>query len=65
LRELLVNWFRHYRLGIHAGEWLMLAKVTLLALAAGIALSKLAIWLLTPERDKDESERDYWRIHGE
>jgi hypothetical protein len=35
----------------------------LLALVPGIALLKLFIWLLTPERDKDESERDYWRIH--
>ena len=60
-----MNWFRHYSLGVHAGEWLMLAKVTLLALVAGIALSKFAIWLRTPERDKDERERDYWRTHGE
>ena len=59
-----MNWFKHYGLGYRAGECLTLAIVILLALVAGIALLKLAIWLLTPERDKDESERDYWRIHG-
>jgi hypothetical protein len=58
-----VNWFRHYGNGVHAGEWLSLAMVILLALVAGIALLKLVIWLLTPERDKDESEEDYWRRH--
>jgi hypothetical protein len=58
-----VNPFRHYGRGFHAGEWLALAMVILLALVPGIALLKLAIWF-TPERDKDERERDYWRIHG-
>jgi hypothetical protein len=43
------------------GERLALAIVVLLP---GIALLKLVIWLLTPRRDKDESERDYWRMHG-
>jgi hypothetical protein len=38
--------------------------VILLALVPGIALLKLVIWRLTPERDKDESEEDYWRMHG-
>ena len=38
--------------------------VILLALVPGIALLRLVIWLLTPERDKDESESNYWRIHG-
>ena len=59
-----MNWFRHYGNGVHAGEWLSLAMVILLALVPGIALLKLAISLLTPERDKDESEEDYWRMHG-
>jgi hypothetical protein len=44
-------------------KWLALAKVIVLALV-GVALSKLVIWLLTPERDADESEKEYWRIHG-
>jgi len=60
-----VNWFRHYGLGFHAEEWLALAGVVLLALVLGIALLRLVIWLLTPERDKDASERDYWHTHGE
>jgi hypothetical protein len=55
-----VNWFRHHGLGFHAGIWL----VILLALVPGIALLKLVIGLLTPGRDKDESERDSWRAHG-
>ena len=38
------------------GEWLALAMVILLALVSDIVLLKLVIWLLTPERDKDESE---------
>ena len=59
-----MNWFKHYGNGVHAGEWLSLAMVILLALVPGIALLKLAISLLTPERDKDESEEDYWRMHG-
>ena len=44
---------------------LALATVILLALVLGIALLRLVVWLLTPERDKDKSERDYWRMHGE
>jgi uncharacterized iron-regulated membrane protein len=64
LKEFVVNWFRNYAFGSQAGEWLALAMVILLALVLGIALLKLVIWLLTPERDKDKSERDYWRIHG-
>jgi hypothetical protein len=53
-----VNWFRQYGLGVHAREWL-----GLVALVAGIALFKLVTWLLTPERDADESEKDYWGTH--
>ena len=59
-----MNWFGHYGNGVHAGEWLSLALVILLALVPGTALLKLVIWLLTPERDKNESEEDYWRMHG-
>ncbi|MCU1301286.1 MAG: hypothetical protein JWQ87_1570 [Candidatus Sulfotelmatobacter sp.] len=59
-----MNWFRHYGLGFHAGEWLARGTVVLLALVLGIAVLRLVIWLLTPKRDKDESETDYWRMHG-
>ena len=64
LKEFVVNLFRHYGLGFHAGEWRALAMVISFALVPGIALLKLVIWLFTPEPDKDESERDYWRTHG-
>jgi hypothetical protein len=67
LKEFVVNWFRHYGLGFHAGEWLALAMAILLALV-GIALLKLVFGLLTRERDADESddesEKEYWLIHG-
>jgi hypothetical protein len=59
-----VNWFRHFGPGFHAGEWPALAMVLLLAVVPGIALLKPVFWLLTRERDADESEKDYWRIHG-
>jgi len=63
-----VNWFRHCGLGLHAGGWLALAMVILLALVPGTALLKLVTWLLKRKRDTnksgDESEREYWRIHG-
>jgi hypothetical protein len=59
-----VNWFRHYGNGIHEGDWLSLAMVILLALVPDIALLRLVIWLFTPDRDKDESAEDYWRMHG-
>ena len=62
-----MNRFRHCGLGFHAGGWLALAMVILLALVPGTALlKKLVIWLFKRKRDtnESESERDYWRIHG-
>jgi len=56
-----VNWFSHHGAGFHASDRLALAIVILLP---GIALLKLVIWLLTPERDKDQGEKDYWQIHN-
>jgi hypothetical protein len=64
LKEFVVNWFRH-GIGFPAGAWRALAMVILLALAPGIALLRLVIWFLTREHDKEESESDYWRMHGE
>ena len=64
LKEFVVNWFTRYVFGCHVNKWL---AVILLALV-GVALLKLVIWFLTPERDADESgnesEKDYWRIHS-
>jgi hypothetical protein len=63
-----VNRFSQYGLGFHAGEWLTLAMVILLALVPGIALSNFVFRFLTRGRDKDASEdaseKDYWRMHG-
>ena len=64
LKELVVNWFRRDAFGSHAGEWLALAIVILLSFALCIALSKLVWWLRTRKREADESEKEYWRIHG-
>ena len=63
-----MNWFRHDAFGSHVGEWLALALGTLVLFALRIALSRLVFWFLQRKRDKDESEdeseREYWRIHG-
>jgi hypothetical protein len=60
LKELVVNWVTRYVFSGHVSKWLALAMVALV----GGALLKLVIWLLTPQRDADESEKDYWRLHG-
>jgi len=64
LKENVVNWFRRDAFGSHAGEWLALAIVILLSFALCIALSKLVWWLRRRKREADESEKEYWRIHG-
>ena len=62
LREFVVNWFTRYVFGFHVNKWLWLVVVILASFALCIASLRLALWLLTRKRDKDES--DYWRIHG-
>ena len=64
LKEFVVNWFRRDAFGSHAGEGLALAIVILISFALCIALSKLVWWLRTRKREADESENEYWRIHG-
>lgn len=63
-----MNWFRRYASGPHAGEWPALALAVLLIFALGIALLRLVSWLHQRKRDtnegEDESEMDYWHIHG-
>jgi hypothetical protein len=63
-----VNWFRPYAFVSHAGEWLALALGILVLFALRIALSRLVFWFLERKRDtdesEDESEKEYWRIHG-
>ena len=60
LKEFVVNWFVRHVVGCHVSKWLALAILALV----GVALLKLVFWLLTPERDADESEKDYWSVHG-
>jgi predicted branched-subunit amino acid permease len=59
-----VNWFRRCAFGSHLGEWLALALVILLTFALRVAFLRLVFRVPKRERDQDESERDYWRIHG-
>lgn len=49
---------------LHAGEWLAFAVVILLSFALGIALLRLVFGFLKRKRDTDETEKDYWHIHG-
>jgi hypothetical protein len=60
-----VNWFRNCAFGSRAGEWLALAIVILVSFALCIASLRLVFCFLTRKRDADESEREYWRLHGE
>ena len=59
-----MNWFRRDGFGFHAGEWLAVALVILLSLALCIALLRLVFRLFKRKGDTNESERNYWRIHG-
>jgi hypothetical protein len=63
-----VNWFRHDAFDSHPGKWLALALAILVLFGLRMALSRLVFWFLGRKRDtdesEDESEREYWRIHG-
>jgi len=59
-----VNWFRRDAFGSHAGEWLAFAIVSFFIIALCIGLSKLVCWIRTRKRERDASEKEYWRIHG-
>ena len=59
-----MTWFRRDGFGFHAGEWLAFALVILLLFALWTALLRLVLGLFKRKGDTDESERDYWRIHG-
>jgi hypothetical protein len=50
--------------GFHFGEWFTFALVILLLFASCIALLRLVFRLFKRKGNMDESERDYWRIHG-
>jgi hypothetical protein len=64
LKEFVVNWFTRYVFGSHISKWIELAIVILVSFALCIASLRLVLWLLTRERDTDEGEREYRRIHG-
>ena len=64
MKEFVVNWLRRDGFGFHAGEGLAFALVTLLLFVLCVALLRLVFRLFKRERDTDESESDYWRIHG-
>jgi hypothetical protein len=59
-----VNWFRCVGPGLHAGEWLGLGLAVVLLFALCMTLLRFVFGLFLCKSDKDESERDYWRIHG-
>jgi hypothetical protein len=63
-REFLVTWFRRYAFASHTGEWLAVVMVVLLSFGLCIASSRLALWRLTRKRNANESDREYWSIHG-
>jgi hypothetical protein len=60
-----VNWFRRFVFSSHGCEWLAIALVILILFALCVALLGLVFRLLERARDTDESDSDYWRIHGE
>jgi len=59
-----VSWFNRDGFGFNPGDWPAFALVILLLFALGIALLRLVFRLFKRKGDTDESERDYWRIHG-
>lgn len=64
-----MNWFTRYGFGYRMNRWLALAKVILMSFAVCIAPLGFALWLPTRKGDTDksegESEKEFWRIHGE
>jgi hypothetical protein len=56
--------FRSYAIGSNAGEWFALGVMIVFAFTLCIASLRVVFWLLTRERDTDEPESEYWRIHG-
>ncbi len=57
-----MNWFANHAFGSHAADWLALVVVIALALCLGTV--KFVFWLHSHERDTEESDREYWRMHG-
>jgi hypothetical protein len=59
-----VNWLKREGFAFHAGGWLAFALVISFLFALSIALLRLVFRRFKRKGDTDESEREYWRIHG-
>jgi hypothetical protein len=64
IEHVFVNWFKNDTFASHAVEWLALAVVILLALELCTGTLEFVSSLFTHERDAEESEKHYWRIHS-
>jgi hypothetical protein len=64
IEHVFMNWFTNHTFASHAAEWLALAVVILLALELCTGTLEFVSSLFTHERDADEYEKDYWRVHG-
>lgn len=59
-----MNWFRNHAVGSHTCEWFAIAMVILLSFALRIVSLRFWLWLLTRKSNRDENDKEYWRIHG-
>ena len=59
-----MNWLRCCAFGSHVAEWLAIPLVILLSFALCVVLLRFVLKLLRREHDTEESQSDYWRIHG-
>ena len=59
-----MNWFTTYASGPRAASWFAFGLVILLLPALCIGIYKTVYRMLTDKREEDESEKEYWRIHG-
>lgn len=60
-----MNWFRHHAFGSHPGESLIFGVIILFSFVLCITSLRIVVSLLMREGDNDESEKAYWREHGE
>lgn len=64
-----MNLLKRHAFDFHTREWLALALAVSLSFALCSASIKLVCWLLKRERhtegSEDETEKEYWHMHGE
>jgi hypothetical protein len=60
-----MHWLTHYAFGSHLVDWFALVIVVVLTVAVRIGTRRFMLWLLSHKRDRDKSENEYWRMHGE